>query len=213
MRFSTIISALSIASFSTVVSAWKCELDDVRYNGQNATLIQAIDVSPFNSTMNVTISGTMKVTDACSFTIENFVFQPEMNETFWYGIRDETYNKGMISNDSVVPHNGETATYSFVDFPIARGWDDIDTLVLFSRSANVALAYAKLNLTEVWKIRNTTVPTSTDGSVPTSTSTATAIPNSSNSSSSSSSSRMQVGSGLNPIVALLSMVVVGFFLL
>ena len=155
-------SVISFLTFVVAVSAWKCDLEDSRYLGQTATLVQAIDVSPFNSTVNMTISGTMKVVDACSFSINNFIYTPELNDTFWYGIRDETYNKGMISNDTVHAMNSETGIYTFSDYPIARSWDDIDTLVLFSKSANLPIAYAKLNLTEIRRIRNANVSGSND---------------------------------------------------
>lgn len=164
MRSTIIIISTLAAISSSLVSAWKCEMDDMRYLGQNATLIQTMDVTPYNSTVNMTISGTMKVVDACTFMIENFVFQPEINETYWYGIRDETYDKGMISNDTVHASNGGSVNFSFVDYPIARGWDDIDTLILISRLDNTILARAELNLTQIWKIRNPTSTSSGSGS-------------------------------------------------
>lgn len=177
--------------FLSVAVAWKCDLEDTRYLGQNATLVQAVSVYPVNPSMNVTvvgnmtISGTMRVVDACTFAIDNFVFLPGLNgtisnDTFWYGIRDETYNKGKISDKAIEVTNGTTVLFSFVDAPVARSWDDIDTLVLYSEKSAVALAYSHLNLTEIRKIRNATA-TSTE-TVP-----ATSIPTSSANSTASSS--------------------------
>ena len=175
MRFYNIIA--SVAFLSSVVSSWKCDLEDTRYLGQTANLTQAVTVSPDNSTVNMTISGTMRVVNACTFVIDNFVFLPGVNDTYWYGLRDEVDNKGMISNTTVVASNGTMETFSFVDAPIARGWDDVDTLILYSNKTNTALAYARLNLTEIYKIRNSTTPTNGNGTSSTSSmSLSTAAP-------------------------------------
>lgn len=157
MRTSTFTAMLATLA-ATTVSAWKCEMDDMRYIGQVATLVPSVQTHPGNETLNMTISGSLSVTDACNFVIQNFTFTPYVNETYWYGIRDVTYNKGMISNDTVFESNGTIAPFRFVDYPIARGWDDVDTLVLFSRTFNIELARATLNLTEIQRIRNNTVP-------------------------------------------------------
>src|SRR5690349_5024585 len=103
--------------FSSIAAAWKCDLEDTRYLGQNATLAQTVPFYPIDPTTNVTIlsnmtvSGTMRVVDACTFAIDNFVFLPGINgtiinDTFWYGIRDEHYNKGKISDKPIEASNG-----------------------------------------------------------------------------------------------------------
>jgi len=203
MRFTTVSTVSTIVTLLSTASAWKCEFDDTRYINQVATLVPTIQTHPANATMNMTVSGTLRVTDACNFVVENFTYTPYINETFWYGVRDETYNKGKISNETVLESLGnETVAFRFVDYPIARGWDDIDTLILFSPTYNVEIARASLNLTEIQRIRNNTTPTENDDD--------TIASPSPSSTPVSSSARQSTVPGGNVYVMLACYVILGF---
>jgi hypothetical protein len=129
------------------VLAKKCLSDDNKYIGKSAAIQQEIQHYPNNPNVNITVSGTIRVIDGCTFTVEDFVFLPGFTDTLWYGRKNDDKTHAMIvSNTPVASSDNSSFTFTMTTTPGAEmSWDDMDTLVLFSRENKFEMAIAKLD--------------------------------------------------------------------
>jgi hypothetical protein len=122
-----------------------CNADDKQFVNQTAVLVQEANNYPNNINTRFHISGTIRVVDGCTFSVENFVFLPGYDDTLWYMRKNGDSNAAMIASyDLVSGSNGDTMTWKFTNVPGAEmSWYDLDTLVLFSRKEKFEMASAK----------------------------------------------------------------------
>ena len=106
----------------------------VPINGTNTTQTnEIVNQVYFN------ISGSATILDACTFQLDNFTASAIAPDTVIYGKMSSDYTVGQqVSWGSVLPTNGTTLQYTLVD---GITFENIDTLILYSRPAGLQLAY------------------------------------------------------------------------
>lgn len=166
----TIVSLALSGALATV-----CNPKDYSRSAYTADLVQEANYFPNNTGVPLSISGSIRIVDGCTFVVDNFVFLPGFVDTLWYARSGNDTTHAMILSQTLV----ETSQYSTPTFNLtitpgaAISFYDFDTIVLFSRAANFEMAYATFNFSEdlqQWN-RNATRPISTNSTTNNSTAT------------------------------------------
>ncbi|CAM6054316.1 unnamed protein product [Sphagnum tenellum] len=177
MRFIA-VSAI-VASIASVVSATACNSTDSSYNGISAPIVQTFSDNTIIA--NMTISGTVSIVDGCNFAVKNFTYLPGSNDTVWYGRLNGNYTVGKQASPVVFTRfNNSDVLFTFTN---GVSWNDMDSLVLYSNSLSMQMAYASFNLprpttstTASTSATSTATTGSTVSATATSSTTSTSVP-------------------------------------
>ncbi|CAG8472718.1 6926_t:CDS:2 [Ambispora leptoticha] len=147
--FLALLIFLVLESHIVVVSATQC--DPNVFNATSAPLQQIANTS---MSYNITINGTVVVTDGCTFTVQNFVYYYAAPLSFWYGSNDTNPTSPAVAISNM------TVTQSFVPSSIAFKLDnqfsfsDFSVLKLISTQENYVIAFAQLRSSPTSKNSN-----------------------------------------------------------
>lgn len=141
-------SLLLLLTAFTTTFAKPCDVNDSKFNGLKAPLLQSAAHIPNQPQATFTIRGTAEIVDGCNFIIRNYTFLPGMAGAMWVGRRgNDTVNTVGVNLLAVQSNNLDSQKIPLrqdAGAP-AVSWYDFDTLVLYSDTAKFEMASARFD--------------------------------------------------------------------